>query len=166
MLEVAPDDLQWEKGKLRISPDAGAPGAKPHEPGTVTVHNPCLSGGALDIFLEPFLPSAVVVVHGDAPIASAVRELAGWLGFDLRPWEDGGAAGTTAVVPAGTAAVIVASHGGAEHAVIRAALHAGVPYIGLIASTRRGEAVAAASTAVRTLTDNPVRLSILGVLWS
>jgi len=28
-----------------------------------------------------------------------------------------------------------------------------------------GEAVAAASTAVRTLTDNPVRLSILGVLW-
>jgi xanthine dehydrogenase accessory factor len=128
---------------LRISPDAGAPGAEPHEPGagTVTVHNPCLSGGALDIFLEPFLPPAVVVVHGDAPIARAVRELAGWLGFDSCPWEDGGPAGTTAVVPAGTAAVIVASHGGAEHAVIRAALHAGVPYIGLIASTRRGEAV-------------------------
>jgi xanthine dehydrogenase accessory factor len=35
----------------------------------------------------------------------------------------------------------VASHGGSEHTVIDAALHAGVPYIGLIASPRRGESV-------------------------
>jgi xanthine dehydrogenase accessory factor len=121
---------------LRISPDAVAPGVQPQEaePGAVTVHNPCLSGGALEIFLEPSVPPALVVVHGDAPIARAVRELAGWLGFDARPWDGD-------VPPPDTAAVVVASHGGAENAVIEAALHAGVPYIGLVASPRRGDAV-------------------------
>jgi xanthine dehydrogenase accessory factor len=120
---------------LRISPDAVAPGAEPQvsESGAVTVHNPCLSGGALEIFLEPSLPPALGVVHGDAPIARALRELAGWLGFEARAW-DGDA-------PPDAAAVVVASHGGSEHAVIEAALRAGVPYIGLIASPRRGQAV-------------------------
>jgi xanthine dehydrogenase accessory factor len=77
-----------------------------------------------------------VVVHGDAPIARAVRDLAGWLDFDARAWAD--------EVPPDTAAVVVASHGGSEQAVIDAALRAGVPYIGLIASTRRGETVVGA----------------------
>jgi xanthine dehydrogenase accessory factor len=120
---------------LRISPEAVAVGAVPQESaaGNVTVHNPCLSGGVLEIFLEPSVPPSLVVVHGDAPIARAVRELADWLGFDVRPWSDD--------VPPETDAVVVASHGGSEHAVIDAALHAGVPYIGLIASPRRGAAV-------------------------
>ncbi|SRR6266545_2735416 len=124
---------------LRISPDADETGAaaQPAQSGTVTVHNPCLSGGALDIFLEPCVPPALVVIHGDAPIARAVRELAGWLGFDARLWSDDGD------VPADTVAVVVASHGGSEHAAIDAALRAEVPYIGLIASPRRGKAVLA-----------------------
>ena len=120
---------------LRISPDAAAPGGEPQaaESGTVTVHNPCLSGGALEVFLEPFVPPPAVVVHGDAPIARAVRELAGWLGFDVRP-----ADGVESVHPD---AVVVASHGGNEHAVIEAALRERVAYIGLVASSRRGRAV-------------------------
>src|SRR5215468_10152213 len=40
---------------LRISPDAPASDEAPAEveAGAVTVHNPCLSGGSLEIFLEP-----------------------------------------------------------------------------------------------------------------
>src|SRR5579864_4537047 len=33
----------------------------------VIEHNPCLSGGALEIFLEPQLPATRVVVVGDSP---------------------------------------------------------------------------------------------------
>jgi xanthine dehydrogenase accessory factor len=122
---------------LRITPEAIAPGSEPQEAesGAVTVHNPCLSGGALEIFLEPSLPPLLVVVHGDAPIARAVRELAGWLGFDAHLWVHDDAP------PPDTAAVVVASHGGAEQAVIEAAVRAGVAYVGLVASPRRGEAV-------------------------
>ena len=110
---------------LRITPDAeGSPAAA----GAITVHNPCLSGGTLEIFLEPTLPPALVAVHGDAPIARAVRELAEWLGFD--------------VADEGTPdAVVVATHGGDEGEVIGRALTAGVPYVALVASRRRGTAV-------------------------
>lgn len=120
---------------LRISPDASESGeiARDAQSGAITVHNPCLSGGALEIFLEPSTPPALVVVHGDAPIARAVRELAGWLGLEARSWEE--------EVPPDTAAVVVASHGGDEHRVIEAALRAEVPYIALVASRRRGAAV-------------------------
>jgi xanthine dehydrogenase accessory factor len=125
---------------LRISPDAPPAGAEPEpeppEAGAVTVHNPCLSGGALEIFLEPAVPPGLAMVYGDAPIARAVRELGSWLGYDPRPWEDG--AGE--ILP-DAFAVVVASHGGDEKAVLEAALEAEVPYIGLVASPRRAAGV-------------------------
>jgi len=43
--------------------------------------------------------------------------------------------------------VVVASHGRDEEAVLDAALAAGVPYVGLVASRKRGEAVVAALNA-------------------
>jgi len=122
---------------LRITPSATEAGSAAAQPGAVTVHNHCLSGGALEIFLEPSVPPALVVVHGDAPIARAVRELAGWLGFDAR--DAGGDVPGDALGE--VAAVVVATHGGDEAATILAALRAGVGYIGLVASPRRGEAV-------------------------
>lgn len=130
---------------LRITPEAEPGDATAGQPGAVTVHNHCLSGGMLEIFLEPSVPPALVVVHGNAPIAQAVRELAVWLGFDAR----GGGGDVPGATPgdmsgevAGeVAAVVVATHGGDEAATIRAALRARVGYIGLVASPRRGEAV-------------------------
>ena len=49
----------------------------------MTVHNPCLSGGAIEIFLEPVLPAPRVLVVGDTPIAAALVALGGELGLDL-----------------------------------------------------------------------------------
>ena len=60
---------------LRITPEPEAP-----RPGSLTVHNPCLSGGTLEIFLEPIIPAPLVVVAGDTPIARALLELVGPLG--------------------------------------------------------------------------------------
>ena len=51
------------------------------EDGTVTVQNPCLSGGAIEVFLEPVLPAPRVVLAGDSPIVSAL----GRLGARARP---------------------------------------------------------------------------------
>ncbi|MFA9431728.1 XdhC family protein [Egicoccus sp. AB-alg2] len=119
-----------ESALLRITPDAEA-----DQPGKVVVHNPCLSGGTLEIFLEPEVPAPLVVVAGSAPIAQALVELGERLGYDLRP-HDG-------TLPEDTSAVVVASHGRDEEAVLSAALRAGVPYVGLVASPRRGSAVVA-----------------------
>ncbi len=100
------------------------------------VHNPCLSGGTLELFLEAFEPPPLVLVVGDAPIARALRDLGAQLGYDLRPFDG--------PVPPDAAAVVVASHGRGEEPALSAALDAGVPYVGLVASPRRGAAVVAA----------------------
>jgi xanthine dehydrogenase accessory factor len=124
------------------------------EPGAVTVHNPCLSGGALDIFLEPELPPPLLVIHGEAPIARAVAALAERLGYDVVAFDN---------LRADTTAVVVASHGRDEPAVLEAAVRAGVPYIGLVASRRRGEAVMASldlPEGQRALIRSPAGLDI------
>ena len=48
---------------LRILP-SGAEGEPAVEDGAVTVRNPCLSGGALEVFLKPQLPAATLRVVG------------------------------------------------------------------------------------------------------
>ena len=102
----------------------------------VTVGNPCLSGGALDIFLEVMRPPALVHVYGDTPVARALAAVGTAAGAEVRPATDAGAP-----IPADTTAVVVASQGGDEHRVLTAAVRAGVPYVGLVASRRRGAAV-------------------------
>jgi xanthine dehydrogenase accessory factor len=62
-------------------------------------------------------------------------------GFEVRTGEATG----PSEIPADTAAVVVASHGRGEEAVLEAAVRAGVPSVGLVASRRRGAAVLAGS---------------------
>ncbi|HET6533213.1 MAG TPA: XdhC family protein [Actinoplanes sp.] len=114
---------------LRVLPDGAAD--FPEAPGAQVVVNPCLSGGAIEIFLRPVLPAPVVRVAGGTPIADAVATLAGFLGYEVT--RDGSYEGATAVVLAGL--------GRGEPDGIRAALDAGVGYIALVASPRRGAQV-------------------------
>ncbi len=120
---------------LQVRP--GDVGRTEHE-GTVEVHNPCLSGGSIDVFLEPVVPAAHVVVVGDAPVAQSLARIGAELGFDMElvdgeSWEP----------REGDAAVIVASHGKGEEQALARALEAGIHYIGLVASEKRGSAVVA-----------------------
>ncbi len=109
-----------------------------NEEGAVTVQNTCLSGGGIEVFLEPVVPAPRVLVVGDTPIATAVRSLGPGLGLDLVVVEAG------APEPAsGDLALVVASHGRDELHVLRRALEAGVPYVGLVASRKRGAGVLA-----------------------
>jgi xanthine dehydrogenase accessory factor len=116
------------------------PGASEAEPeageGGVTVKNPCLSGGALEIFLEPHLPPPTVRVVGVAPIAIALADLATRMGYAVEsaPAEEAEPSPDDTVV-------VVASHGHDEERVLTVALRSGVPYVALVASDVRGQAV-------------------------
>jgi xanthine dehydrogenase accessory factor len=121
---------------LRILPGVESTTA---EHGAVTVSNPCLSGGAVEIFLEPLAPPARLLVVGDTPIAHSLATLAEPLGFAVEV-----AAGDAADPHADDAGVVVASHGRDEEVALAAALRAGVPYVALVASRTRGAAVLAA----------------------
>lgn len=125
---------------LRISPEHDD-SAGSDAPGTLSVVNPCLSGGTIEIFLEPVVPAPAIAVHGESPIAAALVALAEGVGFRV---VEGTGGGSTAVRPdGGPAAVVVASHGRDEEQALEAAVRAGVPYVGLVASRKRGEAVVA-----------------------
>ena len=130
---------------LRILPDPeGDPNgvevsegtAIAREEGAVTVRNPCLSGGAIEVFLEPAPPLPRVLVVGSTPAADALVRIGSELGLEMVP------SGGHDPEPSGDElAVIVAAHGRDELHALRRGLESGVPYVGLVASTKRGAGV-------------------------
>jgi xanthine dehydrogenase accessory factor len=119
-----------ESTLLRITPS----GEDDEREGLLTVTNPCLSGGTLEIFLETMIPAPLVYVHGEAPVARAMLDVARAVGW-------AGARGPGDALPLDASAVIVASHGRDEVEVLTAAVRADVPYIALVASRKRAAAV-------------------------
>src|ERR1700742_3536063 len=87
---------------LRVLPDGDV--HFPEAPGACVVVNPCLSGGALEIFLVPQVPPPLVQISGATPIAQARAAMTAALGYEVRC--DGDADVTQA------AAVVIATHGG------------------------------------------------------
>lgn len=114
---------------LRVLPDGDV--HFPEAPGACVVVNPCLSGGSLEIFLTPQLPAPLIRIYGETPIADALLQLCGVLGYDA----------CREAELADASAVVVASHGGPEAEIIRTALDNGVGYIGLVASKVRGASI-------------------------
>jgi xanthine dehydrogenase accessory factor len=145
--------------RISASGDAGDPGSSESE-GTLTVVNPCLSGGTLEIFLEPVIPAPTIAVHGESPIATALAVLAERVGFEVVESGGGSVGGGAGAAPA---AVVVASHGRNEEPVLEAAVRASAQYVGLVASRKRGEAVVAAldlDDAQRASVHTPAGLDI------
>jgi xanthine dehydrogenase accessory factor len=117
---------------LRLLPGLALTERDPLDSGVIVSHNPCLSGGALEIFLDPQPVAPRIAIVGDTPIARALGAIAVAAGYDVG-----------SAVEAGDAALVVASHGEGEETALAAALEADVSYIALVASPRRGAAVLA-----------------------
>ncbi len=115
---------------LRIVP--GEEDGPSDEEGAVVVANPCLSGGALELFLEPHLPPPRVAVAGESPVARALVALCEPLGLRAR---------LGALAEQGDFAAVVASLGEGDEDAVRRGLDAGCDYVGLVASRTRGPAV-------------------------
>jgi xanthine dehydrogenase accessory factor len=148
---------------VSIRPDAGGDDAGPDR---VVVPMTCASEGAVDVYIEPFLQAPLLVVVGGTPIAAAVARAARSLDYRVVRVVDGreradiegdAVAHGYTVAPlealsdllkppaAGQddRAAVVASQGHYDEEALVAALSGGVPYVGLVASRTRGEAVKA-----------------------
>jgi len=122
--------------------------------GMVSVPIACQSEGALEVYLEPMMPSPHVVAIGRSPAVDALARMAGALGWRAVVVDDAGAPGdhpgvedviTTLDVAAAGAGpgsfVVVATQGHYDEAALEQALATGAAYVGLVASRRRAEAV-------------------------
>jgi xanthine dehydrogenase accessory factor len=125
-----------------------------HREGVVTVPIACQSEGALEVYVEPVLPSPHLVVIGRSPAVSTLSALGSALGWRTVVVDDGGAAdaypGAGRVVTSLDLAeagadersfVVVATQGHYDEDALRAALQTPAAYVGLVASRRRAEAV-------------------------
>jgi xanthine dehydrogenase accessory factor len=139
LLRIVPDDAVDAVGAVDAVDAVDPMLPRSAIEGVVTAHNPCLSGGTLEVFLEPTLPAPRVTVRGRSPIALAFAGLARHLGYAVDDDDSAQAADSACPV-----AMVVASHGDDEAAPLVAAVRAGVPYVGLVASRRRGAQVLAA----------------------
>jgi xanthine dehydrogenase accessory factor len=89
------------------------------------IESRCASEGAVEVLIEPQLPSLLLAVVGDAPAARTLRELAGVLGWRV-----------TGEI-AGADAVVIATMGRDDDAALEVALAGDAGYIGLVASAKR-----------------------------
>ena len=141
LLRILPDPeaADADLDGAELSPEAAAAAAvevPSAEQGVVTVKNPCLSGGAIEVFLEPAPPAPRVLVVGETPTVAALLRIAPELGLDPVPSD-----GHDPEPAAGDLALIVAAHGRDELHALRRGLEADLPYVGLVASAKRGAGV-------------------------
>jgi xanthine dehydrogenase accessory factor len=121
----------------------------------------CVSEGAVDVYVEPFVPKRRLVVVGTTPIAEALTRTALSLSYDVvrvvqaderRDLEQGAASAGVALMGLDTidevlstgasdTAVVVASQGHYDEQALEAALKSRVEYVGLVASRKRGATI-------------------------
>ena len=140
LLRILPDPLVGAGPDEReLAPEdvaAASQEVPTNEHGSVTVRNPCLSGGAIEVFIEPSPPAPRVLVVGETPIAAALARIGPELGLEVVPTD-----GHDPEPSDGDLALVLAAHGRDELHALRSGLEARLPYVGLVASQRRGAGV-------------------------
>ncbi len=120
--------------------------------GVVTVPIACQSEGALEVYVEPVLPSPHLVVIGRSPAVDALAGMAAALGWRTVVVDDGGAEADHpgAVVTRLDLAradvddrsfVVVATQGHYDEDALQRALETPAAYVGLVASKKRAASV-------------------------
>jgi xanthine dehydrogenase accessory factor len=98
----------------------------------------CQSEGALQVYIEPVVPSPHLTVVGRSPMAHTLADLARALGWQaqVRDWPEFSAAELNQ-----RSIVVVATQGHGDEEALEQALTSAPAFVGLVASRKRGEAV-------------------------
>jgi xanthine dehydrogenase accessory factor len=106
--------------------------------GTMAVEMSCQSEGALQIYLEPVMSMPHLVVVGDSPMAETLAEQATQLDWNVELV--GGPDFSEGMLSEGSI-VVIATQGHGDEDVLLSALKATPAYVGVVASSKRGEAL-------------------------
>jgi len=141
LVSVQPPDALAEQGVKAGDEQSGVRFAK----------NMCPSEGSMDIFVEPVLPRPQVIVFGSSPVAVAVADLAGRIGFavtvcapasEQSVFEEADRRIEGYALPVEEAPsryVVVATQGRGDEAALLAALAFDVDYVAFVGSRRKAE---------------------------
>lgn len=126
---------------------------KGNEPGITEVVLACISGGTLEIYLEPHLPAPHLLAIGHLPVVEALAALAKAMNYSVTVVGENANrerfpnadrvtefdAAQLTFTP--QTYVVVASHGNYDEPALEAALQSEAVYVALVASQKRREAV-------------------------
>jgi len=139
---------------VRLCPPEKLGRAAHAQAGIVEVALTCISGGTLEVYIEPYLPRPHLVVVSHLPIAEALATLGKGLnysvtvlGLDATPNRFPQAdlvldrLDFSQVRLTSQTYVVVATHGNYDEEALEWALDAGAAYVALVASPKRAEAV-------------------------
>ena len=159
------DALQSRQARLvSIRPDAHA--ASEESPEHVTIPMTCVSEGAVDVYVEPFLQARRLVVVGATPVAASIARIARSMDYEViravdsreqRDIDVEAASLGVAVIALDTLgelaaegvsrgleqAAVVASQGHYDEEALERILVSGIAYVGLVASRKRAATVCA-----------------------
>lgn len=111
-------------------------GEHDHRPDVVNVPMACSSEGAMEVYMEPVLPSPKVHIVGSSPMTATLADLVGALGWRVAVTEDTDMADVDA-----STHVIVATQGHFDEQALEQALVSRARSVGLVASEKRASAV-------------------------
>ncbi|MBN9260650.1 MAG: XdhC family protein [Hyphomicrobium sp.] len=145
LVSVQPGDALQEHG---VEPGESKDGIE-------FARNMCPSQGTMDVFVEPILPKPELVICGASPVAVALADLGGRLGFLVTvaaPAEDHSKFGETDVtitdydlskLIATERYIVVATQGRGDEAALMAALSAPARHVAFVGSHRKAAALRA-----------------------
>jgi xanthine dehydrogenase accessory factor len=109
----------------------------------------CHSGGTLEIYVEPYLPTPVLVLLGHGPVVATLATLGRAAGYDVVPLADDAAwTGLDALGLGRWPSVVVATHADSDEDALERVLKTRPATWSLVASRRRATAVVEAAPAV------------------
>jgi xanthine dehydrogenase accessory factor len=136
---------------IRLTVD---PEQEPARPGLLDLPMTCFSGGTLEIYIEPQRPLPHLLVVGSLPVARALVQLGTAMSYRVTVVDpDTNGEGMEQADRLITdldempglltprTFVVVATHGNYDELALKHALQAPVPYVGLVASKKRRQAV-------------------------
>jgi xanthine dehydrogenase accessory factor len=117
-----------------------------HDPARTegVVHFPmtCHSGGTLEIYVEPFLPKALLVLVGHGPVIETLATLAESAGYAVTVLPGDAVAGALRGLALGPdSSVVVATHGEVDEDALTEVLATPAGYVSLVASRKRAAAI-------------------------
>ena len=144
VLETARQCLRDGRARLiRIGPSAPASPIN----GITHFSSSCHSGGTLDIFIEPVKARPALWIYGASPLARTLARLSACLGFAVTAWTRNPDKPAVFRPRAGSDDkcgpdfAVVATQGQGDLPALTAAIEADAPYIGFIASRRKGKKI-------------------------
>jgi len=140
------------EGSARLIRLSKQPDARVGREGITDLSMTCFSGGTMEIYIEPQLPTPRLLVIGDLPVAAALARLGEVMGYEVitvEAYGEGALPGVERVadlkeldeVVHGSTYAVVATHGSYDEVAVERVLRASPAYVGLVASGKRAESI-------------------------